>query len=355
MLLNNRLIFFLIPFILFACAKPPQMKEEKSIFVKFKAAGRGEIVEEFSTAGELKADEDVLVSAQRPGRVIAVNVREGQFVKAGMPLVEISGTDVDADLVKAKKDFETYKKLFDEGAISQLELNSYQANYERLISFKNDLLIRATVSGQIGELMIDKGDYVKEGDSILELVKLYPLELSYTIPERLLAKVALGQTVYLTTDAYPGKEFTAKVKFISPKVDPNTRATLVRANVVPSGLTLKANQYVNVRQVLAVNKDILLVPEEAIYLDQGQEYVFTAQELEKTEEEKKADKEKEGLPGPPPPTHLAHKNKIETGLRKPGFVQIVSGIKEGDQVIYAGLTSIYEGAKLVQVKEKEAN
>lgn len=351
MSLITRVFLFILAFSFVSCAKPPAMKQEKSIFVKFEPAGRGEIIEEFSTAGELKADEDVIVSAQRPGKIIKINVREGQYVQAGARLIEIAGKDVDADLSKARQDFDSYKKLYDEGAISQLELNNYKANLDRLGSFKSDLVIKATISGQVGEIMVDLGDYVKEGDDLLDLVKLYPMELTYTIPERLLAKVKPGQKVILTTDSYPGEEFTAQVKFVSPKVDSKTRATLVRASLDYSEFNLKANQFVNVRQILNVNQDILLIREEAIYLDQGQEFVFTADEIEKTQEEKDADAKKAGMPGPPPGTHRAKKNKVKIGLRKPGFVQIIDGIEEGDMVIYAGLTSIYEGAKLVQVKE----
>jgi membrane fusion protein (multidrug efflux system) len=353
MLSNLRLIVFLLAFLFVSCAKPPAMKEEKSIFVKFEAASRGEIIEEFSTAGELKADEDVLVAAQRAGRIISINVREGQYVQAGAKLIEISGKDIDADLAKASKDFDTYRKLFNEGAISQTDLNSYQANYDRILSFKNDLIIRATVSGQIGEIMVDTGDYVKEGDKLLELIKLYPMELTYTIPERLLSKVKPGQKVVLTTDSYPGEEFNATVKFVSPKVDEKTRATLVRATVEPGELILKANQFVNVKQVLELNKGILLIPEEAIYLDQGQEYVFIAIPLENSKNTN--NDQKPVASGPPPPTHKAQKNKVILGLRKPGFVQIVEGINEGDLVIKAGLTSIYPDAKLIQVQEKVSN
>ena len=198
--------------------------------------------------------------------------------------------------------------------------------------------------------MVDTGDYVKEGDKLLELVKLYPMELTYTIPERLLSKVKPGQKVLLTTDSYPGEEFSATVKFVSPKVDEKTRATLVRAIVEPGELILKANQFVNVRQILDLNKGILLIPEEAIYLDQGQEYVFLAIPLEK-----KSNNEKPVGQGPPPATHKAQKNKVTLGLRKPGFVQIIEGINEGDLVIKAGLTSIYPDAKLIQVQEEVNN
>lgn len=355
MLSISRLILVFIAFSFFGCAKPPATKEAKSIFVKFDPASRGEIIEEFSTAGELKADESVVVSAQRAGKIISIKVHEGQYVEKGALLIEIQGKDVDADLMKAKTDYDTYKFLFDEGAISKLELNNYRSSLDRLNSFKSDLNIKAGISGQIGEIMVDTGDYVKEGDDILQLVKLYPMELTYTIPERLLSKVKPGQQVILTTDSYPGKEFGAKVKFVSPMVDTQTRATLVRANLEPTKMTLKANQFVNVRQILDVNKNILLIPEEAIYLDQGQEYVFTALPIEEAKDDKEAVSQERAQAGPPPATHTAKKNKVTVGLRKPGFVQIVQGLEEGDLVIKAGLTSIYEGAKLVQVKEEKAN
>jgi membrane fusion protein (multidrug efflux system) len=351
MLSSRRLIFLTLIFTMFSCAKPPEMKQEKSLYVKFKASELGEIRQEFTTAGQIKAAEDIQVSAQRAGRVLKIFVHEGQYVERGAKLVEIQGKDIDADLLKAKKDFESYQSLFNEGAISELELNAYKAEFARLQSFKNDLLITASISGQVGDIQLDQGDFVKLGDPILELVKLNPLEISYTIPEKLLAKVKLGDSLHFTTDSYPDKEFSAKVKFISPRVDENTRTTLVRALIDPSKFVLKANQFVKIKQVFNHQQDILLVPEEAVYLDQGQEYIFTADLLEQDAEANNAPK----APGPPPPTHKAKKNKVVTGLRKPGFVQILDGVNEGDLIVYAGLTSIYDGAKLIQVKETDTN
>ena len=334
------------------CQKAPlPTKKEKSIFVKFKPVVKGPISSSFSTSGEIKAHEDVMVLAQRPGRVLNIFVKEGQYVQRGATLVELQGTDVDADLARASQEYKSYQKLYQEGAISQIELANYKATVDKLLSYKNDLVIKAETSGQVGEIIADRGEYVKEGNEILNLVKLYPLELTYTIPERLLAKVKPGQRVQFSTDAYPGYKFDAVINFIAPRVDPATRATLVRAQVAPSNKILKANQFVLVEQNLATNSNFVLVPEEAIYLDQGQQYVFTAAAIEKTQEEIEADKEKAKLPGPPPATHIAKRNKVETGLRKPGFVQIISGIDEGDNVVYAGLTSIYDGAKLVQVAD----
>jgi membrane fusion protein (multidrug efflux system) len=94
---------------------------------------------------------------------------------------------------------------------------------------------------------------------------------------------------------------------------------------------LKPNQYIRIRQKVKDKNNILAVKEEAIYLDQGQEYVFIAE------------------PASEDGFYNAVKKPVETGLRKNALVEVTKGINEGELVIYAGLYSIYEGAKLSSV------
>lgn len=346
------LVLIICSFFLFnSCSKPQnQSPKEKSLFVKFEAASTGEISQEFETAGELKADKEIEVSAERQGKIEKIYVYEGQYVQAGTSLIKIEGEDVDADLLQAQNDYDSFKTLYDEGAISKQELIGYETKLKRILSQKDNLLIKAISSGYVGEIKVDPGDYLNLGSPIMSLVKLYPLRVSYYIPEKLIAKVKLGQKVSLTTDAFPGKDFLANVSFISPSVDQSTRAVLVRAKVSGVNRQLKANQFVTVKQTILDLENVLLVREEAIYLDQGQEYIFLADELEK---DPNASHEAPAGPGPPPPTHQARRVAIKTGLRKPGYVQIIEGIQEGENIVYAGLTSIYPGAKLVRVPEDE--
>lgn len=324
---------FLIVVLLSSCAKKAvQEQAAKPIFIKFEQAKLEPISQEFETAGELKADKEILVSAERQGQVQEIYVYEGQWVAAGEPLIKVKGEDVDADLKKVQSDYSTYSKLYEQGAIAKQDLLRYETELSRIKSQKDNLLIRAKTSGAVGVIHVDPGDYVKLGDPVLDLVKLDPIRASYSIPERLIAKVQIGQSVTLTTDSEADKVFNAVVDFISPRVDPATRSVVVRAKISNPSSKLKANQFVRVKQVIKDLKDALLVREEAVYLDQAQEYLYIA--VEKTKD-----------------NYVAQRVAIKTGLRQNGKVQILEGIKAGDNVIYAGLFSIYPGANVVVVEE----
>lgn len=348
-----------------SCAKQvPSTKEAKPLYVKVEQASLGGVEKQFETAGELKADKEILVAAERQGKIEQIYVREGQSVKAGDVLIKIEGQDVDADLTKAQSDYQSYQRLFDEGAISKQELVNYEAQLKRVESQRDNLKIRAISSGVVGVIYVDPGDYVNRGDKILDLVKIYPLRVSYSVPEKLISKIAIGQKLELRADSEPGKVFEARVDFISPRVDPNSRAVLLRARINNPSSKLKANQFVRVKQTVDSKDAVLLVREEAIYLDQGQEYLYLAEDTsslralakqsnaenqEPAGDDGIATSDSENLPGND--SRVAKRVAVKTGHRQEGKVEILEGLSEGDTVIYAGLHSIYPGANLVVVED----
>lgn len=341
-----------------SCSRPQQaQKAEKPIFVKFEQASLKPVSLSFETAGEIKADEEILVSAERQGQVEKIYVKEGDYVNKGQLLVQIKGKDIAADLNKAQADYDSYQALYKEGAISELDFLQYQANLEKIKSQMANLNITAITSGVVGEIHVDLGDYVNLGNPILDLVKLYPLRISYSIPERLLSKIKLGQSLEFTADSYPGESFTAKVDFIAPKADPLSRTILVRASIDQTDKKLKANQFVTVKQIVREVSNALMVREEAVYLDQGAEYLYLAadSETESAEHEARGSRLEDSSLEPgaqsSEPQYIAKRVKIQTGLREPGWVEILEGIEEGDNVVYAGLTTIYPGANLVKVED----
>jgi RND family efflux transporter MFP subunit len=335
-----------------ACSKPsPEAKLEKPLFAKFERVSLKPVSRSFETAGETKAQEEILVSAERPGQIEKIHVREGNFVSKGTLLVSIKGDDVQADLKKAEADYISYKKLYEEGAVSQIEFRQYEANLSRVKSQLSNLNITAITDGIIGQIYINLGDYVNNGNKILHLVKLYPLRISYSIPEKLISKIKLGQKLDFIVESHPNEVFTASVDFISPRIDPNSRTVLVRALVNDADKKLKANQFVKLKQVIDQTPEALMVREEAVYLDQGQEYLFVADPVNSQKEENNDEnlEQKTFASDPAAPTHIARKVSVKTGIREPGWVEIVEGLEEGAEVIYAGLTSIYPGAKLIKV------
>ena len=319
-------------FLGFACSqKNPPAKPSRPLPVKFEAATITNLEQDFETVAELKAYREVTVAAERAGQVNSILVREGDSISEGQLLVKIKGDDIKADLAKAQENYRIFKKLYDEEAISRTEFLVYETALRNVEASYGNLLIRAISSGVIGKIIVDPGDYVRIGDPILELVKVHPLRVSYTIPERLIPYVSLGQELDLTSDVDKTVVTKARIDFISPSVNAETKSLLVRASLANSTNILKPNQYIRIKQKVKDKNNILAVREEAIYLDQGQEYIFIAEPANE-----------DGF-------YNAVKKPVETGLRKDALVEVTKGINEGELVIYAGLYSIYEGAKLNSV------
>jgi membrane fusion protein (multidrug efflux system) len=319
-------------FLSFACSqKNPPAKPSRPLPVKFEAASRTNLEQDFETVAELKAYREITVAAERAGQVNSILVREGDSVNEVQALVKIKGDDIKAELAKAQENYRIFKKLYDEEAISRTEFLVYETALRNVEASYGNLLIKAISSGVIGKIIVDPGDYVRVGDPILELVKVHPLRVSYTIPERLIPYVSLGQELDLTSDVDKTVVTKALIDFISPSVNSETKSVLVRASLANNTNILKPNQYIRIRQKVKDKNNILAVKEEAIYLDQGQEYVFIAE------------------PASEDGFYNAVKKPVETGLRKNALVEVTKGINEGELVIYAGLYSIYEGAKLSSV------
>lgn len=360
---KSTLILVLLLLCLTSCSKggpPPSDREVPPVQVRFEAASFSSISESFETAGELKADKEAQVSGETAGTVEAILVKEGDFAQEGDLLIKIKADDVRADLKLAESDFESYKTLEAEGAVSKQELNQKEAGYNKLLANLDNREIRAPFSGHVGQVYVDLGDYLSLGAPILDLVKNYPLRVTFTIPEKLIPYIKTGQRVQVLADSYPGNQINSVVDFISPRVDPVTRTVLVRSLISDQSAYkyLKTNQFVKVSQDIVNKSKALTVREEAIYLDQGQQFLYLAKPSdEKTEDPslraKRSNPQKANQDEilEEIPLYIAEKVAVETGIRQDGMVEIVEGISAGDNVVYSGLQKIYPGAKLINVSE----
>src|SRR4030095_9639902 len=92
-----------------------------------------------------------------------------------------------------------------------------------------DTSVRAPFAGLVAERAVSVGDYVTKGARVATVVSIAPLRVELTVPEQAIAQIKAGQPVRLTVDAYPGEQFTATVRFVSPSVRVDQRALTVEA------------------------------------------------------------------------------------------------------------------------------
>jgi membrane fusion protein, multidrug efflux system len=290
--------------------------------------------------GTARANEAVDITAKLSNRVTAIRFREGQQVKAGEVLVEFDSEQTRASLAVAEaalKDsqsqFKRSRELFETKALSEAQLDQLQstlsANEARVAGARsqlNDTIIRAPFAGRVGLRNISVGSYVSPGTVITTLDDTSVIKLDFSVPEVFLSTVQEGLEISARTSAYPETEFKGKVSSIDSRLDPVSRAIVVRARIDNKDGRLKPGLFMTVKLIRS-DVPALMLPEEALVPEGDKKYVFVV----------RSDK--------------AARVEVQTGRRRPGEVEIVSGLSEGDVVVTEGTQKIRDGA---QVKAMQA-
>ena len=168
--------------------------------------------------------------------------------------------------------------------------------------------MRAPFAGVVAERLVSVGDYVSRGTRVATVVRVDPLRVELTVPESSVSLVQLGQLVRLTVDAYPGEEFDATIRFVSPALRSDQRALTVEAvSKNPDG-RLKPGLFATamIRQSKATEG--LLVPATAIETVAGTSRVYVV---------------KNGV---------AEERIVTTGEKVGDRIEITSGVAAGEIV-----------------------
>jgi membrane fusion protein (multidrug efflux system) len=308
-------------------------------------ASRQSVEERLSLVGTMAANEQVELKSETDGTVEQINFHEGQKVEKGRMLVRLEESKLASSLAQAEANFALSKSnhdrardLLNDKLISQSEFDQTAASFaandaavqlrERLLA---DTKIFAPFEGVMGARMISPGQVITRNTSLTWLVDLDPLKVEVNVPERFLSQVLPGQKVELAVAAWPDRNFTGEVFFISPYVDPQTRTALIKATVPNPGHLLKPGMFAGLDLTLQVRSNAIVVPEAAIN-----------QVLE-------GDRANLMLVGA---NNTAEVRLVKVGLRIEGGVEIVDGLVEGEMVIVEGFQKIGPGMPVVLAPEE---
>ena len=122
----------------------------------------------------------------------------------------------------------------------------------------------ARFDGKVAQRYVHRGEFVKEGERLFELVSLDSLEVEFHLPEADSARVRDGIPIEVTVAAYPDDVFDATVTMISPTIDRRTRTLRVRALVENEDHRLRPGFFARANLGLAVREGVVMVPEEAV-------------------------------------------------------------------------------------------
>jgi multidrug efflux system membrane fusion protein len=324
----------------FANNKPPPA----SVTV---AEAKSEVIPNLATAvGDLAAVHQVNVTSDVSGRITDILFTAGASVKAGHPLVQLFDGPEQGDLASYKAQatgaalaLDRAKQLAARQYGPQSTADAAQATYdqanagiaktEAIISQK---LVRAPFDGELGVRHVEVGQFLTAGTQIVTLTDLSMLYANFTVPEKGSAALKVGQTVRLSVDAYPGRRFEGQITAIEPQIAADTRNIRVQATIANPDHVLKPGMFTSTTVVLPDKPAVVTVPETAVDYTLYGDSVFLITE-------KKSDDGKTSL--------TVVRTFVRTGNRVDGRVEVLEGLKAGDQVVAVGQLKLQSGAAVV--------
>ncbi|MEP6943445.1 MAG: efflux RND transporter periplasmic adaptor subunit [Betaproteobacteria bacterium] len=317
-------------------AGAPGGAQTNAVSIEASKVARIALPQGITAVGSLRSDESVTLRPEVAGRISAIQFREGERVTKGTPLVRLDTAVAEAEAQQARANLKLAQqknaraidlqtKGFVSGQAKDEAENSLRVA-EAALALSEAKLAKLTIvapfTGILGLRSVSVGDYVKEGADMVNLEAVDPLKVDFRVPEIYLQQLKVGQTMQLTLDAMPGKNYEAKVFAINPLIDAAGRAVVIRAQVGNQGTVLRPGMFARVRLLTRELQEAMVVPEQAI-VPQGDEwYVFRVVD----------DK--------------VQRTKVVIGQRRDGKTEIVSGLQDGDVVVTAGQLKLRDGVSV---------
>ena len=316
-------------------------KQVDKINVNVVTANRENINTDYSANGTFIPKQETNQSADISGRVVSVYVKEGSRVGAGQVLASIKRDAIEVDVTQAQNnlqnaiiDNQRYENAYKTGGVtkqqldnSRLQLKNAQAAVRSQSVRMNDTKVRAGISGTINKKMVEPGAVVSPGTPLFEIVNINSLKLSVLVDESQVGKIQLGQQVAINVNVLPEDSFSGRITFIAPKSDASLNFP-VEIEVQNRG-NLKAGMYATAifqTNNGAETQNMLTVPATAFVNGVSSGQIFVAQ------------------------NGVAKLIKVTPGKVYGDKVQILNGLKNGDQVITSGQINLDNGSKINIIK-----
>jgi membrane fusion protein (multidrug efflux system) len=291
--------------------------------------------------GSLVATQGILVTTEVAGKVSEIRFESGQQVEAGTLLLQLDDSIDRAELEGivaerrlAELQFKRREELVEKKTISrsdydeaQLRLENARAQLDTKQAQIAKKRITAPFSGLLGIRQVDLGEYLQPGAAIVPLQALDPLYVDYSLPERHLGLISVGQTVQIEVQAYAGETFTGRISALNPGIDPGTRSLRIRATLANPQSRLRPGMFAEVRTLLPQRPAVLTLPQTAITYNPYGDSVFVIED---------------GETGT-----TVQRRQVETGRVRNGRVEIAQGLQAGERVVIAGQVKLRNGQAVV--------
>ena len=271
------------------------------------------------------------------GAALEVNaVPEVQNAKAGADLAQaefarikslldqrvVSQSEYDQRRTQAEAARQQYEAAKNSAAQQYQSLQAARARVSMARKAFADTVVRAPFNGVVAERLVTVGDYVTKGMKVAIVVRVNPLRVQLTVPEQAVSSMAPGQPVTFEVDAYPGRQFEGRVKYVSPALQADQRALTVEATVPNADGVLKPGLFATARIEQPGRTPGVLVPAVSVVTISGTSRVYVVA----------GDHVDERI--------------VTTGEPVGDLVEITKGLKAGERVATKNVAQLADGIKV---------
>lgn len=322
--------------------------------VKIFVVKRAEISERLFSTGLIQAWKEITITPDIGGKIDKIHVEEGDMVRQGQLLAELdtrafrlqleqaeAGVVVaEANLEDAKRNMDRMERLNAESAVSEQQYEKIKllnkaagAQLQQagavLNLAKHNVEVsrmRAPFSGVVASRNAEVGDVINPmmggffpNEGILTLMDYSRIKLEVEVSQRDATRIEKGQFAQVEVAAFQGRVFSGRVSLVNQTADPQSKKFTVVVVLENRDLLLKPNTFGDVTFIVGVHEDVLVIPPKAVL---EKSFVFVVQ------------------------GETVKKVSVTLGFQNQDFVEVISGLKEGDRVISEGNFGLEEGTRI---------
>lgn len=312
-----------------------QIRQAKATTVNIATPEWRQIRDRISSVANLRAVDSVELMTEVSGRVVAINLEPGKPVQQGDVLLRLDDRQARANLAvlkarlsDARRQYERASSLRANNSVSQSQVDELKTSVAVAVAELEAAKVRlenhrieAPFAGVIGLSAISPGAFLQAGTSITTLDSSGQLELNFSVPERFVGQVKVGQPVSAVSPAFPDQVFEGQLVELATRISELSRTLAVRALIDNADGMLRPGQFMSASLTLQERKGLVL-PEQAVMVRGDEKYVFVAED------------------------GIARRVSVQIGNRMPGWVEVTKGLSIDDRVVVTGQDRLSSGNRI---------
>ncbi len=324
---------FLGSMLLLSCSKNSEVQQQERVLAvggHVLSRSTQQLTRTFT--GSLEGGEEAIIRAKLSEAVLEVFVKEGERVTRDERLISLDRTgpssqfrEAESVYRNAEKNYNKLKTLYDEGAISELELDGAKTEYEvaeaNFSAARQLVEIQTPISGTVVSLPVSKGDFVSVGEVIAIISHIDTLRVTFEARLQDLEQLSTGAPVTVEASGV-SQPVRGKVTSVARSADQQTRTFQVEVDFNNSQHLFRPGMFVRVRAVVATLKDVVTVPRGAVLRLNGDRVVFVV----------KGDR--------------AYRRSVTIGTELEGMAVLTDGVGPGDTVVVVGQNYLEDSLKV---------